>query len=111
MSFAWPHLLWLLAVPVALLTWELFRRRHTESTEHPKMLRARADAHRLSLVVHHSSSGRVRPWLCAGLALALVALARPQWGRIEEQVFDQSREILLAIDLSRSMQAQDVKPS
>jgi Ca-activated chloride channel family protein len=53
----------------------------------------------------------VHVWLHVGLALAIVALARPQWGRVEEQVFDQSREILLALDLSRSMQAQDVKPS
>ena len=43
--------------------------------------------------------------------VCVIALARPQWGRIEEQVFDQSREILLAVDLSRSMLAQDVKPS
>jgi Ca-activated chloride channel family protein len=46
-----------------------------------------------------------------GLALGVVALARPQWGRIEEPVFDQAREILLAVDLSRSMLAPDVKPS
>ncbi|MDP3072832.1 MAG: VWA domain-containing protein, partial [Opitutaceae bacterium] len=43
--------------------------------------------------------------------LAAVALARPQFGRIEEPVFDQAREILLAVDLSRSMLAPDVKPS
>jgi Ca-activated chloride channel family protein len=46
-----------------------------------------------------------------GLALAITALARPQYGRLEEPVFDPSREILLAIDLSRSMLAPDVKPS
>ncbi len=111
MSFALPQLLWLLAVPVVLFAWELLRRRQAESIEHPKMLRAKVDARRLSLVPRHSAGSRLRPWLCAGLVLAVVALARPQWGRIEEQVFDQSREILLAIDLSRSMQAQDVKPS
>ncbi|MES1166965.1 MAG: VWA domain-containing protein, partial [Pseudomonadota bacterium] len=111
MNFAWPHLLWLLFVPAALLGWELSRRRRTDSETHPKMLRAEADSHHLALVTNHSARGRGRPWLCAGLALALVALARPQWGRIDEQVFDQSREILLAVDLSRSMQSQDVKPS
>ena len=43
--------------------------------------------------------------------LTIVALARPQWGRLEEPVFDQSREILLAVDLSRSMLTPDIKPS
>ncbi len=111
MTFAWPHLLWLLAVPVALLAWELFRRRYAVAETHPKMLRAKADAHHLSLVAHHTPLGRARPWLCVGLILGVVALARPQWGRIDEQVFDQSREIIVAIDLSRSMLSQDVKPS
>src|SRR6185503_15254612 len=54
---------------------------------------------------------RPRAWLCAGLMLAVIALARPQWGRLEEPVFDQSREILLAIDLSRSMLTPDVRPT
>jgi Ca-activated chloride channel family protein len=56
-------------------------------------------------------NSRPRFWLCAGLALIVVALARPQWGKLDEPVFDQSREILLAIDLSRSMLTPDVKPS
>ena len=112
MSFYWPHVLWLLSVPFALLLWGLARRAVAVRSLHPKILLAEADAHRLSLVSSPSkSSARVRPWLCAGLAFAVVALARPQWGRLEEPVFDQSREILLALDLSRSMNAPDVKPS
>lgn len=114
-SFAWPHLLWLLFVPVALLVTELLtRRRRAAAGGRPKLLRAEAGARTLQMVSPLAgplSTRRTRFWLCAGLALAVVALARPQWGRIEEQVFDQSREILLAVDLSRSMLAQDVKPS
>ena len=49
--------------------------------------------------------------LCAGIALGIVALARPQWGRLDEPVFDQSRDIIIALDLSRSMLTPDVKPS
>ena len=55
--------------------------------------------------------GRPRAWLAAGVALGIVALARPQWGRVEQPVFDQSREIVLALDLSRSMLTADVSPS
>jgi len=58
--------------------------------------------------------GRGRLWglaLLLGTALVLVALARPQWGTEEELQFDQAREVLLALDLSRSMLATDVAPS
>ncbi len=114
MSFAWPHLLWLLAVPVALLAWELTRRRRAAAIAHPKILRAEAGARALNLKGSDAQPvkrAKPRVWLAIGLALCIVALARPQWGRLEEPVFDQSREILLAIDLSRSMLTPDVPPS
>jgi Ca-activated chloride channel family protein len=115
MSFAWPHLLWLLFAPAVLLGWELTRRRRAATAAHPKILRAEAGAHSLQLSAAGAlpSPRRARPraWLCAGLALSVFALARPQWGRVDEPVFDQSREILLAIDLSRSMLTPDVKPT
>lgn len=116
MTFAWPQLLWLLLVPLALLVWGFTHRRRTANAPaHPKILRAEAGRRSLSLVPNPAASPRsgrgARPWMCAGLACAIFALARPQWGRIEEPVFDQSREILLAIDLSRSMLTPDVAPS
>ncbi|MEY4815239.1 MAG: hypothetical protein RLZZ162_2312 [Verrucomicrobiota bacterium] len=114
MTFATPELLWLLLAPVALLVWELTHRRRTASLTRPKILRAEAGANSLNLKLSPSttaSASRVRFWLFAGTSLAIFALARPQYGRLEEPVFDQSREILLAIDLSRSMLAPDVKPS
>ncbi len=111
MTFAWPQLFWLLLAPVALLTAELMRRRRAAAMSHPKILHAEAGTHELSLVAKPAVTHRWRPWLCLGLIFAIVALARPQWGRLEEPVFDQAREIIIAIDLSRSMLSQDVKPS
>ncbi len=115
MSFAWPALLFLLLIPAVALAWDLTHRRRTAISARPKILRAEAGAKSLKLSDFASPSlavsAKPRYWLCAGLALAVVALARPQWGRIEEPVFDQSREILLAIDLSRSMLTPDIKPS
>ena len=116
MSFAWPAVLFLLIVPAALLVWDLTHRRRTAAAARPKILRAEAGARSLKLsdfaAPPTSAVGSgPRVWLAIGLALATVALARPQWGRLEEPVFDQSREILLAVDLSRSMLTPDIKPS
>ncbi len=113
MNFAWPHLLWLLLLPAGLLGFELRRSRRSVAAEHPKILRAEAGLSSVSLVDDPSSfaSRRRRYLLCAGLALSVVALARPRWGRLEEPMFDQSREIIIALDLSRSMLTPDVKPS
>ena len=114
MTFAWPQLLWLLAAPAGLLFWELLRTRRFAGVLHPKILRAEAGLKSVSLSGGSTapfSSSRRRLLLCAGLAFGVVALARPQWGRVDEPVFDQSRDIVIALDVSRSMLTPDVKPS
>jgi len=56
-----------------------------------------------------------RTWQIAlvstGLLLALIALARPQWGTREETVYQRGRDVMLVLDVSRSMLATDVHPS
>ncbi|MBX3736500.1 MAG: VWA domain-containing protein [Candidatus Didemnitutus sp.] len=112
MSFHSPHLLWLLVPLVLLFSWELARRATNAAADLPKVARAWAGAFDVALGTRHTTAEtRPRLWLWFGLALCIIALARPQWGVIEEKVFDQSREVLIAVDLSRSMLAQDVKPS
>jgi Ca-activated chloride channel family protein len=113
MTFAWPHLLWLLALPAGLLVWELVRKRRRADAAHPKILRAEAGMTGVSLTedAGRLTGSRRRFLLCAGFALGIVALARPQWGHLDEPVFDQSRDIIIALDLSRSMLSPDVKPS
>lgn len=112
MSFHSPHLLWLLVPLVLLFSWELARHTARVAVTLPKVVRAWAGAFEVSLGTRHTTAEtRPRLWLWFGLALCLIALARPQWGVIEEKVFDQSREVLLAVDLSKSMLSNDVKPS
>ncbi|MEO7796841.1 MAG: VWA domain-containing protein, partial [Opitutaceae bacterium] len=110
-----PYLLWALLAPAIWLGWELtHRRRRSGAGIHPKILRAEAGTSTVDLLptaAGTSAKSRPRVWLALGLAFGIVAIARPQWGRLEEPVFDQAREILLAIDLSRSMLTPDVKPS
>lgn len=45
------------------------------------------------------------------LLLTLIAAARPQWGSREETVYQRGRDVMLVLDVSRSMLAADVHPS
>lgn len=49
-------------------------------------------------------------WLAA-VTLLLVALARPQWGTETQEVERQGVQVMVALDVSNSMLAQDLKPS
>ncbi|MDC0201186.1 VWA domain-containing protein, partial [Verrucomicrobia bacterium] len=49
--------------------------------------------------------------LCLAYALIIAAIARPQWGSEEQPTFSKGRTVMLAIDASRSMLAQDLTPN
>ena len=58
---------------------------------------------------------RGRRWMTglwfATLILILIALARPQWG-VEEETFEQKGvQVMVALDVSQSMLAEDIKPN
>ncbi|QSR84061.1 VWA domain-containing protein [Methylacidimicrobium sp. B4] len=55
---------------------------------------------------------RRRPWLLilSGL-LSILALAGPQWGQSPRQLLRPSSDVILALDLSRSMTTPDLTPS
>jgi len=115
MTFAWPAVLFLLLLPAGAIGWEWARQRGKESspspTARPNILRAEAGASEVELSSRPFRPRRPGVWLAAGIAFAIVALARPQWGQESEPMFDRSREILIALDLSRSMLTPDVPPS
>ncbi|HEX3443207.1 MAG TPA: VWA domain-containing protein, partial [Chthoniobacterales bacterium] len=58
---------------------------------------------------------RLRLWrrvlFLIALACFIFALAKPQWGEVQETQNFQGRDILLAIDTSKSMLSTDVEPS
>ena len=67
-----------------------------------------------SIILLHYSYGKK---LCK-LALILIGtiflvatLLRPQWDKKEQKVAQEGRDLLIAIDISRSMLAQDLKPN
>jgi Ca-activated chloride channel family protein len=49
--------------------------------------------------------------LISGLVLCLFAAARPQWGHSAQVVASKSRNVVVALDVSRSMLAADVRPN
>ena len=52
-------------------------------------------------------------WWLLGIAgvIAVLSLAGPAWQQVEQPVFRSEQAIVVALDLSRSMDAQDVAPS
>ncbi|MFO7821593.1 MAG: VWA domain-containing protein [Lentisphaeria bacterium] len=55
---------------------------------------------------------RLKNWLfICGIFFLLVAAARPWWGKSLEPNPEQSRDILMAVDVSKSMLATDTSPS
>ena len=101
MRFVNPIFLVLTAlVPVAGLWWAFLRARREKALQ------------KITLAVPKSSVSGVQLGLViAGLALALFAAARPQWGKTTEKTVERSRNVVVAIDVSRSMLAQDVRPN
>ncbi len=57
--------------------------------------------------------GADKRWWLLGVAgvVAVVAMAGPAWQRLEQPVFRTEQALVVALDLSRSMDAQDIAPS
>jgi len=109
MSFAYPYLLLLISlIPIIGIIWVwLFRRSRAN------MSRLIAPALQGKLMpVHIQGLFYIQFALVIfGLTALIFAAARPQWGRKDEKVFTRGRNLVIALDVSRSMLAQDVHPN
>jgi len=102
--------LWLLALlPLAGLIWQLFKgnpnSRSWQSVVDPELL-----PHLLGGKCQARQSRTVVLAAVIGLA-AIIALAGPVWEKLPQPVYRQQAALVIALDLSRSMDATDVKPS
>ena len=101
MRFANPiFLLFAALTPLAGFFWSLLKARREKALS------------RIALRPPSSgASGVQSASIILGLMLALFAAARPQWGRAVERQTSRSRNVVVAIDVSRSMLAADVRPN
>ncbi|MFC7301339.1 vWA domain-containing protein [Cognatiluteimonas weifangensis] len=107
LHFLRPQWLWaLLALP--LLAWWWRRRRRQRS-----VWRRAVDPHLLAhLLDRPGARADGGGWLLlAGAALALCALAGPSWQRVEQPLWQSRAPLVLALDLSGAVLADDLPPS
>ena len=107
--FAQPEFLWAIA-PVPLLAILIFHAEKMRRIALDGLIAARLQGRLAGSV----STGRRRAGfalLLLGIALSLVALARPQWGFTWEEKRQSGHDIIIAIDVSNSMLATDLQPN
>ena len=101
---------WFVAVlPLALLTWFLFFRKGAESNwetlvDEPLL------PHILIRGVRRTRRVSLLSTIAGGL-LGIIALAGPVWEKLPQPVFTTQDALVIALDLTRSMDAADVSPS
>ena len=107
MEFANPHILWLLTALVPMTAYYIWRTMQGGATI------------RISSVAGvHNAPRTVRYYLrhtpfvlrCVAVALLIIAVARPQSAEHNTKTNAEGIDIVLAIDVSTSMLAQDFKP-
>ena len=100
-----------LAVPAIILIWDLASgRRRSTARRLAKAQFATASFAGISQASQRASRP-IALFFCLGLALICVSMARPRWGTQLRVTFERSREVIIAIDLSKSMLAEDLKPN
>lgn len=110
MQFAEPQFLTigLILVPLAGLFLLWAKRRQSKALDR---LGNKALIDRLSANINWTGRRwRVWLWLLA-LALIMIALARPQWGSEVREVDQEGLQVMVALDVSQSMLAEDIKPT
>ncbi len=110
MSFAHEKMLWLMAGLVPLLAWFLWwtwRKRQA-------VIRQFVQNRFLEQLAIGGAIGFQklrRVLLLLAVIFLLLALARPQWGFSWEEATQRGRDVIVAIDTSKSMLAEDIQPN
>ena len=101
---------WILLIPIAILLIFIFKRRLLTIGNWEKLI----DKRLLPYVMSRSQlfDNQYKWWLISLISvLSIIALAGPTWERIEQPSFRTDQSLVIALDLSRSMNAQDITPN
>lgn len=101
---------WIVLIPIAILLIFFFKRRMLTIGNWEKLI----DKRLLPYVMSRSqlSDNQYKWWLISLISvLSIIALAGPTWERIEQPSFRTDQSLVIALDLSRSMNAQDITPN
>jgi len=109
MTFGAPGFL-LLLIPLAALAARDGLRQSSAAARWPGIARLWAGRREIDLRTP-AERARVRWLFWSGLALLAAALAQPRYGAAQVPAERTPREVLIALDLSRSMLARDLRPS
>jgi Ca-activated chloride channel family protein len=101
---------WLWAIPLVVVCAIFLARRRLGPGSWQNVVDAALAPHVLARSAVRRAD--MRWWLLGiGGVLAAVSIAGPAWQRVEQPVFRSDQALVIALDLSRSMDAQDVAPS
>ena len=106
--FLRPEWLWALLPLAGLLSWSTLRKLHKGNWS--RVVDQQLQAHVLIQNQTKRRGGSPVVFAIAGL-LAITAMAGPTWQRLPLPVFKDETALIIALDLSSSMNAQDIKPS
>jgi Ca-activated chloride channel family protein len=109
-EFHWIRPEWLLALPLVGLFALIMARRQLAPGSWQRVVDPALAPYVLSRSPRDTADARWWLVLLGGI-LAALALAGPSWNRLEQPVFRSEQAIVIALDLSRSMDAQDLAPS
>lgn len=108
MKFANPQYLWLLLILVPIVAWYIY-----------KLYRADASLQMSSLKLFRQIKPGVKHYLthllfalrCLSIAMIIIAIARPQISNSLRRETTEGIDIMLALDISGTMLAEDLKPN
>lgn len=108
MTFANPHYLWFLTILVPLIVWYVYKQARADASLRMSTLSPFSG---IKKGAKHYALHGLFVLRCAAIALIIVAIARPQTSNSMRRESTEGIDIMLALDISGTMLAEDLKPN
>lgn len=108
MTFANPHYLWFLTILVPLIAWYVYKQARADASLRMSTLSPFRD---MKKGAKHYALHGLFVLRCAAIALIIFAIARPQTSNSMRKESTEGIDIMLALDISGTMLAEDLRPN